>query len=193
MLLHNTLQLADTWVNPFLRGHHISRHVLLCFPLVVLLWALDAQNRWVAWLYGAFLYASFPLSGTPLFRTNTFSAHTHAHTNPHNTRTCQHTHTHTIRHVHTDRQVYTCTHLVTQTLSHIHVALQWSLLRSFPEFSKSMLSLIRKLWTLWTEMDRLEKLRWGRTDAVPDVVTNVTGCFSVRNTLWSTSTVSIIF
>lgn len=93
MLLHNTLELADTWVNPFLRGHHISRHVLLCFPpLLVLLWAMDAQNRWVAWLCGAFLYASFPLSRTPLFRANTFSAHTHTYTNPLNACTYQHTH-----------------------------------------------------------------------------------------------------
>lgn len=71
--------LTPEWTH-FLRGHRISRHVLLCFPpLVVLLWALDAQNRWVAWLCGAFLYASFPLSGTPLFRTNTFSVCAHTH------------------------------------------------------------------------------------------------------------------
>lgn len=184
MLLHNTLELADTWVNPFLRGHHISRHVLLCFPpLLVLLWAMDAQNRWVAWLCGAFLYASFPLSRTPLFRANTFSAHTHTYKSTE----CMHISAHTCRHGHTGWHVNTLTNQKmphTQTPSHTHVAV----VPSKVVLSKLMLSPCRKFWTLWTQMDNLEKQRrrgqiWGRIDAAPNLVTDVTACFSVRNTL----------
>lgn len=134
MLLHNTLQLADTWVNPFHRGHHIFRHVLLCFPpLVVLLWALDAQNRWLGCVEPSSMPV-FRFLGTPPppFRTDTFT-HTH---------TCIQLNRIHVQYIsaHTFMQegLYcTCTHLCmphTQTLSHTHVAL--SILRSFPEFFK---------------------------------------------------------
>lgn len=42
-----------------------TQHILHCFPLLILWWAVDAQNRWVAWLCWLFLTASFPLSETP--------------------------------------------------------------------------------------------------------------------------------
>lgn len=85
--------LSITRVNPLLWGHHTSKHVLLCFPLLLII--LDAQNRWVAWLCGDFICASFPLSGTPLFRPNMFSAHWYAFTDPQST--CMYRHTHTGR------------------------------------------------------------------------------------------------
>lgn len=80
MLLRNIRQLADNCMNLVLRGHHIPRHILHYFlPLVVLLCLHKLRMPRMVWLNGALFYASFPLSGTPLFRTNIFSAHTHTY------------------------------------------------------------------------------------------------------------------
>lgn len=95
ILLRNTLQHADTWVTPFLRGHHMFRHVLLCFPpLVVLAWLcglwIPRIDEWFGCVEPC-LMPVFHFLGAPSLRTKTFTAQTHTVTNPQNKCTCQHT------------------------------------------------------------------------------------------------------
>lgn len=53
------------------RTPHIQSCPPLFSSLLLLLRAVNAQNRWVAWLHEAFLYATFPLSSSRLFRGGT--------------------------------------------------------------------------------------------------------------------------
>lgn len=55
-----------------------TQHILHCFPLLILWWAVDAQNRWVAWLCWDFLSASFPLFETPSHKSKELHIDTHS-------------------------------------------------------------------------------------------------------------------